>query len=143
MIRWWQHALAVVAFLSVIVAVQWAQRQPVVLESSDWSKSGQRGQPVRELVIVNRLRGDCKAIVDAEIIDSQTTRHRMSPVIRNPPLEIGRVSVVNDFPIPFAASWGPAKIQVRRTYHCWPFYELLPIERPTRTLPFEIVPEKP
>lgn len=136
-----QHSFAVAFFVGVAMFIVWTQRTPVQLIGSVWTENVQRGGTVTEIVTVQRFRSDCEATVDAEIEDFQTTRFRLAPIVRNPPLEIGIVNVENEFSVPFAASWGRAYLRVRRTYECWPFFGLLPIRRPVRVLEFQIVPE--
>lgn len=134
-----QHVPAAIVALTLAAFIVWARRDPVDLLEIELTQRVRPGQMITERAALIRVRDDCRSVVSAEIVDSQRIVHRVEPVDTRPPVSTGEATIDRNYPIPFSAAWGPARLAVQRTYYCWPFYRWWPIVNPRREMSFEIM----
>lgn len=135
-----QHIIAGCTIAMIAGTLVWLRREPVELLSIEITQRVRPGQMVTERAAVVRIRADCRSSISAEIVDAQRVIHRVEPVVTQLPASTGEVDINRNYPVPFSAAWGHARLIVQRTYYCWPFFKLWPISNPRREMGFEIVP---
>mgnify|MGYP001590488115 CR=1 FL=1 len=135
-----QHLLAILTAGIILGSFGYVRRDPVQLVNIETSDRVRPGGFIDELVEFDRRRNDCEVTIHAEIVDGQTVHFKLASKDLAPAVSRGPTLVFRRYPVPFAAAWGRGELIIQRTYHCWPFYHYWPIQQPTITLPFEIVP---
>jgi hypothetical protein len=135
----YKHLLPIALLIGLGFGLAWVRREPVVTIAAEVTPRVALGGKLSENSIIVKKRSDCTVTVMATMVDSQTVKFELAPI---PPFSLrekGEVYVKRDYPVPFGMSWGKARLQVDRTYYCWPFYERWPITKSHPPLYFEVL----